>query len=132
MNTEILKKINAEWLLEKTLPSLVRRDAPAIALEQSADIIAVAGPRRAGKTWYLYQLIQDLLTSGKARREDILFVDFEDYRLTDFKATDTDALLAAFQQVAGKPPSFLFFDEVQQLPDWSRVLRTLHNQNRYR
>lgn len=156
MNTEILKKINAEWLLEKTLPSLVRRDAPGIALEQSSDnvitaagpgslweppgrhapgssdIIAVAGPRRAGKTWYLYQLIQDLLTSGKARREDILFVDFEDYRLTDFKATDTDALLAAFQQVAGKPPSFLFFDEVQQLPDWSRVLRTLHNQNRYR
>jgi len=132
MNTEILKKINAEWLLEKTLPSLVRRDAPEIALEQSSDIIAVAGPRRAGKTWYLYQLIQDLLTSEKARREDILFVDFEDYRLTDFKATDTDALLAAFQQVAGKPPSFLFFDEVQQLPDWSRVLRTLHNQNRYR
>ena len=68
MNTEILKKINAEWLLEKTLPSLVRRDAPEIALEQSSDIIAVAGPRRAGKTWYLYQLIQDLLTSGKARR----------------------------------------------------------------
>ncbi len=132
MNSEILKKINAEWLLEKVLPSPVRRDAPEIFLDRSSDIIAVAGPRRAGKTWYLYQLIQDLLASGRVRREDILFVDFEDYRLTDFKATDTDALLAAFQQVAGKPPSFLFFDEVQQLPDWSRVLRTLHNQNRYR
>ena len=78
------------------------------------------------------QLIQDLLASGKACREDILFVDFEDYRLTDFKAADTDTLLAAFQQVAGKAPSFLFFDEVQNLPDWSRVVRTLHNQNRYR
>ncbi|MBW6484672.1 MAG: hypothetical protein K0B01_00760 [Syntrophobacterales bacterium] len=77
MDREILKKINAEWLLEKTLPSLVRRDAPEISLEQSADIIAVADPRRAGKTWYLYQLIRDLLTTGKARREDILFVDFE-------------------------------------------------------
>ncbi len=132
MNSEILKKINAEWLLEKVLPSTARRDAPEIFLERSSDIIAVAGPRRAGKTWYLYQLIRDLLASGKARREDILFVDFEDYRLTNFKATDTDALLAAFQQVAGKPPSFLFFDEVQQLPGWSRVVRTLHNQNRYR
>ncbi|MCK7467887.1 MAG: hypothetical protein MZU91_07020 [Desulfosudis oleivorans] len=40
--------------------------------------------------------------------EDILFVDFEDYRLTDFTAADTDALLTAFQQVAGKAPTFLF------------------------
>jgi hypothetical protein len=72
--------------------------------------------------------------SHKSRCDPLytLFVDFEDYRLTDFKAIDTDALLAAFQQVAGKPPAFLFFDEVQQLSDWSRVLRTLHNQNRYR
>jgi hypothetical protein len=50
MNTEILKKINAEWLLEKTLPSLVRRDAPEIALEQSSDIIAVAGPGKS-RSW---------------------------------------------------------------------------------
>ena len=95
-------------------------------------IIAVAGPRRAGKTCYMYQLIQDLLTQGNWSREDILFVDFEDYRLTDFTAADTNALLTAFQQVTGKAPTFLFFDEIQQLPGWSRVLRTLHNQNRYR
>ena len=80
----------------------------------------------------MYQLIQDLLAQGNWSREDILFVDFEDYRLTDFTAADTDALLTAFQQVAGKAPTFLFFDEIQQLPGWSRVLRTLHNQNRYR
>jgi predicted AAA+ superfamily ATPase len=80
----------------------------------------------------MYQLIQDLLAQGKWSREDILFVDFEDYRLTDFTAADTDALLTAFQQVAGKAPTFLFFDEIQQLPGWSRVLRALHNQNRYR
>jgi predicted AAA+ superfamily ATPase len=111
---------------------LVKRDAPDLVLERTSEIIAVAGPRRAGKTCYMYQLIQDLLAQGNWSREDILFVDFEDYRLTDFTAADTDALLTAFQQVAGKAPTFLFFDEIQQLPGWSRVLRTLHNQNRYR
>ncbi len=50
----------------------------------------------------------------------------------DNTAVDTDALLTSFQQVAGKAPTFLFFDEIQQLPGWSQVLRTLHNQNRYR
>jgi hypothetical protein len=80
----------------------------------------------------MYQLIQDLIGQGNWTREDILFIDFEDYRLTDFAAADTDVLLTAFHQVTGKAPTFLFFDEIQRLPGWSRVLRTLHNQNRYR
>ena len=130
MNTEILKKIIAEWLEDKVFPPLVKRDAPDLVLERASEIIVVAGPRRAGKTCYMYQLIQDLLGQGNWSREDILFVDFEDYRLTDFTTTDTDALLAAFHQVTGKAPTFLFFDEIQRLPGWSRVLRTLHNQNR--
>jgi len=132
MKSEIIKKIIAEWLEEKVFPPLIKRDALDLALERTSEIIAVAGPRRAGKTCYMYQLIQDLLAQGNWSREDILFVDFEDYRLTDFTAADTDALLTAFHQVAGKAPTFLFFDEIQQLPGWSRVLRTLHNQNRYR
>ena len=126
MNTEILKKIIAEWLGEKVFPPLMKRDAPDLVLEQASEIIAVAGPRRAGKTCYMYQLIQDLTGQGNWNREDILFIDFEDYRLTDFTAADTDILLAAFHQVTGKAPTFLFFDEIQRLTGWSRVLRTLH------
>src|SRR3990172_5652919 len=81
MKTEILKKIIAEWIEEKVLPPLIKRDAPDLALDRVSEIIAVAGPRRAGKTWYLYQLIQDLLGQGNRRREDIRFMDFEDSRL---------------------------------------------------
>jgi predicted AAA+ superfamily ATPase len=110
----------------------VKRDVPDFVLEQASEIITVAGPRRAGKTCYMYQLIQDLMGQGNWNREDVLFIDFEDYRLTDFTAADTDVLLAAFHQVTGKAPTFLFFDEIQRLTGWSRVLRTLHNQNRYR
>jgi len=132
MTSEIIKKIIAEWLGDKVFPLLIKRDAPDLVLERTPEIIAVAGPRRAGKTCYMYQLIQGLLAQGNWSRKDILFVDFEDYRLTDFIAADTDTLLTAFQQVAGKAPTFLFFDEIQRLPGWSRVLRTLHNQNRYR
>jgi predicted AAA+ superfamily ATPase len=42
-----------------------------------------------------------------------------------------DRVLAAFYQLAGRPPRYLFFDEVQRLPSWSRVLRTLHNARKY-
>jgi hypothetical protein len=72
-----------------------------------------------------------LIRSQKALRSDFLFVDFEDYRLQGFAPQDIDRLLTAFHQLTGHPPRFLLFDEIQHLPAWSRVLRTLHNQRRY-
>ena len=132
MTTEIIKKVIAEWLQDRIFPPLIKRDVPNPELDLASEIIAIAGPRRAGKTWYMYQLIEELLAKGSWSREDILFVDFEDYRLADFTAADAETLFTAFQQVAGKAPTFVFFDEIQQLPGWSRVLRTLHNQNRYK
>jgi predicted AAA+ superfamily ATPase len=42
-----------------------------------------------------------------------------------------EKLLAAFHQMTGKPPRYLFFDEIQRLPSWSRVVRTLHNTRKY-
>lgn len=132
MNTEIIKKVIAEWLEDKVLPPLIKRDVPDLDLNHISEIIAVAGPRRAGKTFYMYQLIQSLLAQGNCSREDVLFVDFEDYRLADFIDADIDSLFTVFQQVAGKAPTFLFFDEIQRLAGWSRVLRTLHNQSSFR
>ncbi|MEW5807314.1 MAG: AAA family ATPase, partial [Acidobacteriota bacterium] len=93
--------------------------------------MALVGPRRAGKTYFLYQIVSNLLQSGKVERKDILLIDFEDYRLVDFQSEDIEQLLAVFYQLAGKAPRFLLFDEVQHLPSWSRVLRTLHNTRKY-
>jgi predicted AAA+ superfamily ATPase len=75
--------------------------------------------------------MQDLMESKEILREDILFVDFEDYRLQGFGPTDVDNLFTAFQQIAGRQPRFLFFDEIQHVPEWNRILRTLHNRRGY-
>jgi predicted AAA+ superfamily ATPase len=131
LEQEILQKVVADWLRAPELPPLTPREQPIPDLTKTKRILALVGPRRAGKTYFLYQIISSLLRSGKAERNDILFIDFEDYRLNDFQPEDTERLLAAFYQLAGKAPRFLFFDEVQRLPSWSRVLRTLHNARRY-
>jgi len=131
MNTEVFKNIIAEWLEEWKLPSMIRRETPAIDLKNLSDILAIAGPRRAGKTYYMYQLIGQLLKNGVSK-EEILFIDFEDYRLTDMIASDIELLFTAFFQLTNRNPLYLFFDEVQNLPQWSRVLRTLHNKRKYR
>ena len=130
MRKEALLTIVAEWLEEGAIPPLVLRDQYAIEPEKLNRILAVVGPRRAGKTYFMYQLIQFLQQGGRYSKEDILFIDFEDYRLGGFAGSDMDELFAAFHKLAGRYPRFLFFDEVQNLPDWNRVLRTLHNRRR--
>jgi uncharacterized protein len=132
MKKDALLTIIAEWLEEWEMPSLVSRDQPAIAPPDLKRILAIAGPRRAGKTYFMYQLIHSLLQNNAYSKKDILFLDFEDYRLGEFTGDPMDEILTAFQQVAGGHPSFLFFDEIQALPNWDRVLRTLHNRGQFR
>lgn len=132
MRRDQLLQVIAEWLREMVFPPSTHREMPSLDLRKQRAILAIAGPRRAGKTYYLYQLIQDLMESKEVLKEDILFVDFEDYRLQGFGPSDVDNLFTAFQQLAGRQPRFLFFDEIQHVPEWNRILRTLHNQRRYR
>ena len=78
----------------------------------------------------MYQLIKEHFKSNFSK-EDILFIDFEDYRLAGMEPGDIELILTTFVQLTGRHPRFLFFDEVQNLPQWSRVIRTLHNQRKY-
>jgi predicted AAA+ superfamily ATPase len=71
----------AEWLGDKVFPPLIKREAPDLVLERASEIIAIAGPRRAGKTCYMYQLIHDLLAQGNWSREDILIYISLNYQL---------------------------------------------------
>ncbi len=128
---DALFTIVAEWLEESEIPPLVPREQHTIESDNLDRILAIVGPRRAGKTYFMYQLIQSLIQSGRYSKEDILFIDFEDYRLGGFTGDDMDELFVAFHQLAGRYPRFLFFDEVQHLPEWNRVLRTLHNRRRF-
>lgn len=131
LKDDVLRGVAAEWLERPPATNLIARDI-TLDLTSNAFITAIVGPRRAGKTSLMLHAADALIRSGKAHRKDFLFVDFEDYRLQGFTPQDVDRLLTAFHQLTGHHPRFLFFDEIQHLPSWSRVLRTLHNQQRYR
>lgn len=131
MAVDKIKNLVAEWLETDSLPDMIEREASVGDIGQISSILAIVGPRRSGKTWFMYQLIKRLLNKG-VDKKDILFIDFEDYRLIGIQPEDIDAILSAFYQLTNRYPGYLFLDEIQNLPNWSRVLRTLHNQNRYR
>ncbi|MEK6939066.1 MAG: ATP-binding protein [Nanoarchaeota archaeon] len=120
------KKIIAEWM-EKEIPILTKREIP---VKLNSDILAIIGPRRVGKTYLMFQLINELLKENK--KEEILFVDFEDNRLVGVKDSEWDNLFLAHTEMGYSPIKYLFFDEIQQMNNWSKFVRRLHNQNKYK
>ena len=69
------------------------------------------GIRRAGKSYLMFQRIQELLKSG-TKKEEILFINFEDDRLLNFKTEDFENLKTAYHELYDTKPIF-FLDEIQ-------------------
>lgn len=86
-------------------------------------VVAVVGPRRAGKTYFLYSFIK----KRDLRDEDYLFVNFEE----NVEIKDPVKLPIVHQEIYGRLPDYIFFDEVQSLNDWQRAVYTLHEKKRY-
>jgi predicted AAA+ superfamily ATPase len=92
-------------------------------LEQSANYVFI-GLRRAGKTYLMYQHIQDLLKSGKRSPEDILCLNFEDERLSGIASSDLNTILDCYKELFDRKP-LLFFDEIQNINGWEKFVRRL-------
>jgi len=84
------------------------------------------GVRQCGKSYMLYQRIQQLLREGHNIRE-IVYVNFDDERLRQMKAEELDLILQAYASTNEGMP-LLFFDEIQNIDGWEHFARRLANQ----
>lgn len=123
---EILKKIFLEFNPETI--ALIRRDLTVPF--NSSLIVSIIGPRKAGKTYFLYQLIQNLLKKG-VNKNQIIYINFEDERLLPFKKEELDFILEAYFELNPNQNKkiFFFFDEIQNIPFWPQYLRRLTEKN---
>ncbi len=120
---EIFKKILTEWQ-ESVLPVVTKRSYTYD--KKIDDILAVIWPRRAGKTYFMYQIIEELILNVK--KEDIVFINFEDYRIHHFTMIHFSDIIDAHYELYGKKPKYLFFDEIQNIRDYGKALRTFKDQ----
>ena len=87
----------------------------------SPKIMVITGLRRVGKSTLLAQIAQTQLS------DNFFFVNFEDKRLLSFTADQFDHLHEALIGLFGERKIFLF-DEIQNVPEWERFVRRLHDQ----
>ncbi|MBS7656280.1 ATP-binding protein [Candidatus Bathyarchaeota archaeon] len=91
-------------------------------------IRSIVGPRRAGKTYSLYDLI---LNKEKIRDEDYLFINFEDEAINQLRREEIVKAISYHHEVYGKEPEFIFLDEVQSLKNWERFVYSIFEKKRY-
>jgi len=95
----------------------VERDGVNLDFKSSL-INVVIGPRRAGKSYFC---MHSLLKQGKFG-----YANFDDESL--FKIENYDEIITAIKSVYADP-KILFFDEIQNLPNWELFVNKLQRRN---
>jgi len=119
MNKNILKAVIADNQTEVLKYKVIPRE---FAFEEFGNYV-FSGIRRAGKSYLLYQRMQQLITRG-IQWDEMLYINFEDERLTGMKAEHLNLLLEVHLEMYSKKP-ILFLDEIQNIPGWEKFARRM-------
>lgn len=118
MDKAIIKNIivkNQERLISLTI------NKRKFDIEKQANYV-ITGPRRAGKTYLLYQIIQSLYNERTIYK--VLYINFEDERLIELDYHHLNSIIESYQELYTNQPH-LFFDEIQNIPNWEKFARRL-------
>ena len=123
-------KIMLKEFHDLSVPDLIERDQKvdlSVLRSPINKIITVVGPRRAGKTYFLFQIIKKLLAEG-ADVTDVVYMNFEDERILPMRSEDLQGILDAyFELYPKKHKPYIFFDEIQNISGWYKFVRRLND-----
>ena len=110
--------------------ALTRRDARLAAVP--GKVHAVIGMRRAGKTTFLRQLVEECRTRLPVERA--IYLSFEDDRLAGIGVDQLGFLLEEYfrrlPELRGRETVHWFFDEIQLVPGWEGFVRRVLDSER--
>jgi predicted AAA+ superfamily ATPase len=107
---------------ERPLPDLIKRDLD-VKLPATRKAVTIIGPRRAGKTYFLFD---NMLRLKDVDRKEMFYLNLEDDRLLPSKPDILDQFLQTYYEIYPenrKKKLYLFLDEVQNVDGWERFVR---------
>lgn len=82
----------------------------------------LTGQRRVGKSFLLYQLIEEIL--NEEPNANIIYINLEDFAFNSLQtAQDLHSYIAS--QSKEKERNYIFIDEIQDIPGFEKVIRSL-------
>jgi len=123
MEMEILSDWNPWWEDASKIDRLKGRNRDKYNYLKNSinakEITIIVGPRRAGKSTLMYQIISDLLK--KVSPKQILFVNFDDKKLKDISI---DEIYQTYKEkINHEKKAFVFFDEIHKKDGWENWIR---------
>lgn len=110
---------------ERKLPEVYRRE---LEIPETKKIVSLIGSRRSGKTFFFYQLINDL--KKEIDVSQATYINFEDDRILPLELKDLNLLLEAYFELYpenAEKTVYFFFDEIQNIEDWEVFVRRIHD-----
>lgn len=124
MNRDIIKSLLLDNQHEVEKYQILPRN---IAVGDEFNYVFV-GVRRAGKSYLMYQKMQERLANGLGWNT-MLYLNFEDERLINFQASDFNTLLEVHLELYGQEP-VMFLDEIQNIDGWEKFARRMADTGR--
>ncbi|MFQ5751145.1 MAG: ATP-binding protein [bacterium] len=97
-----------------------------IALD-TKKVITLSGPRRCGKSFYIFQLINELFNQERGNQS--IYINFGDARL-DFSSAPMQLILEAYYELYPENRDkdlYLFFDDIHVVNDWEKIVLRLYD-----
>lgn len=121
--------------LFKSLIALKQSEIPFDVIERDLElpinrkkIITIPGVRRCGKSTMMEIAINHLVKDGVSK-ERILWLGFDDERLTDLSTDEFDEIISAYMELFPHIPIkdvYMFFDEIQLVKNWEYFVLRLY------
>lgn len=112
----------------------IERDAEKIILESigSKPMKIITGFRRSGKSFIVQRIARKLVNSKKYSRENLLYLNFEDFRLAEvLTPKDLSRIYDFFLlRIAKKGKKLLILDEIQNVNGWDKWIRTIYEKEK--
>ena len=99
---------------------------------KTGQILVIKGVRRAGKSALTYLTVMDLIKKGHLKKENALFINFEDPRLPiDLEIKDIIKIYETYlEDLRPTGQMLVVLDEIQRVKAWERAARFfLENKN---
>lgn len=125
INKALLKQILLDNQREIESYNIVHRDI----VTEGFNCYVFVGVRRAGKSFVLYEKMQQLLRKGHSW-DEMLYLSFEDERLVGFTYEDFNAILECHIEMTGNENPMLFLDEIHNIDGWEKFARRMADSKR--
>ena len=88
----------------------------------------LVGIRRAGKSFLLYQDIQQRIRNKTISSNEFVYINFEDERITNIQAQDLGLILDCYNELYPEKQPWVYLDEIQLIEGWEKFARRLADQ----